>query len=60
MNAYDKMYLEDAMTNLAVMLDYGSMTYGDPKLFFDRFLVSDISKQFESGNPQYIAGMSGI
>lgn len=60
MNAYDKTYLEDAMSNLAVMLDYGSMTYGDPELFFDRFLVSDISKQFGSGSPRYIAGMSGI
>lgn len=60
MNAYDKAYLEDAMSNLAVMLDYGSMTYGNPELFFDRFLVSDISKQFGSGSPRYIAGMSGI
>ena len=60
MNAYDKAYLEDAMSNLAVMLDYGSMAYGDPELFFDRFLVSDISKQFGSGSPRYIAGMSGI
>ena len=60
MNAYDKTYLEDAMSNLAVMLDYGSMTYGDPEMFFDRFLVSDISKQFGSGSPRYIAGMSGI
>lgn len=60
MNAYDRIYLEDAMTNLAVMLDYGSMTYGDPELFFDRFLVSNISKQFGSGSPRYIAGMSGI
>lgn len=60
MYAYDKTYLEDAMSNLAVMLDYVAMTYGDPELFFDRFLVSDISKQFGSGNPRYIAGMSGI
>lgn len=60
MNAYDKAYLEDAMSNLAVMLDYGSMTYGDPELFFDRFLVSDISKQFGNGSPRYISGMSGI
>ena len=48
------------MSNLAVMLDYGSMTYGDPEMFFDRFLVSDISKQFGSGSPRYISGMSGI
>lgn len=60
MNAYDKTYLEDAMSNLAVMLDYGAMTYGDAEMFFDRFLVSDISKQFAVGNPRYIAGMSGI
>ena len=59
-HAYDKIYLDDAMSNLAVMLDYGSMTYGDPEMFFDRFLVSDISKQFGSGSPRYIAGMSGI
>ena len=30
MNAYDNAYLEDAMSNLAVMLDYGSMAYGYP------------------------------
>lgn len=59
-NAYDKIYLDDAMLNLAVMLDYGAMTYGDAEVFFDRFLVSDISKQFAAGNPRYIAGMSGI
>lgn len=60
MNAYDKIYLEDAMSNLAVMLDYGYMTYGDAEMIFDRFLVSDISKQFSAGNPRYITGMSGI
>lgn len=60
MNAYDKIYLDDAMSNLAVMLDYGAMTYGNPETFFNRFLVSDISKQFGAGNPRYVAGMSGI
>ena len=60
MNAYDKIYLDDAMSNLAVMLDYGSATYGDPETFFNRFLVSDISKQFAMGNPRYLSGMSGI
>lgn len=60
MNAYDKTYLEDAMSNLAVMLDYGTITHGDTENFFNRFLVSDISKQFAAGNPRYIAGMSGI
>ena len=60
MNAYDKIYLDDAMSNLAVMLDYGAMAYGGAEMFFNRFLVSDISKQFGKGNPRYIAGMSGI
>lgn len=60
MNAYSNIYLEDAMTNLAVMLDYGSMADGDPQRFFDRFIVSGISKQFEKGNPKYIAGHSGV
>ena len=60
MNAYSKIYLEDAMNNLAVMLDYGGLADGDPQRFFDRFIVSSISKQFEKGNPKYIAGHSGI
>ena len=60
MNAYDKIYLDDAMSNLAVMLDYGSATYGDQESFYNRFLVSDISKQFAMGNPRYLSGMSGI
>lgn len=60
MNAYDKIYLDDAMSNLAVMLDYGAGTYGDPETFFNRFLVSDISKQFAMGNPRYLSGVSGI
>lgn len=48
------------MSNLAVMLDYGTTNYGDMELFFGRFLDSDISRQFANGNPKYIAGMSGI
>ena len=60
MNAYSKIYLDDAMSNLAIMLDYAAMAYGDPEVFFDRFLVSDISKQFGDGSPRYISGMSGV
>ena len=60
MKAYSKIYLEDAMSNLAVMLDYGAMADGDPQRFFDRFIVSGISKQFERGNPKYLVGYSGI
>ena len=39
MNAYDKIYLDDAMSNLAVMLDYGAIAYGGAEMFFNRFLV---------------------
>ena len=60
MTAYSKIYLEDAMANLAAMLDYGSSNYGDEDVFFERFLASDISKQFGKGNPKYVCGMSGI
>ena len=60
MNAYSKLYLEDAMNSLAIMLDYGALADGDAGRFFDRFIVSDVSRQFEKGNPRYIAGLSGI
>lgn len=60
MNAYSKIYLDDSMHNLGVMLDYGCQADGDLRRFFDRFIVSDISKQFERGNPKYIVGYSGI
>lgn len=60
MNAYSKIYLDDAMSNLAIMLDYGTLADGDSQRFFDRFIVSGISKQFEKGNPKYIAGHSGV
>ena len=60
-HAYDEIYLEDAMTNFAVMLDYGSQAYeGDIEEFYESFLASHVSCQFEKGNPQYIAGLSGI
>jgi hypothetical protein len=60
MTAYSKIYLEDAMANLAAMMDYGSSNYGGTDAFYDRFLVSNISKQFGKGNPKYVCGMSGI
>lgn len=60
-HAYDEIYLEDAMNNFAVMLDYGSQACeGDIDEFYESFLASDVACQFEKGNPQYIAGLSGI
>lgn len=58
--AYKKMYLHDAMRNLAVMMDCGVRKYGFPiEEFYDKFLASDVSRQFAKGNPRYLVGLSG-
>ena len=42
--AYDKTYLEDAMLNLAVALDYGSIACaGGIDEFYDRMLAGNVS-----------------
>lgn len=59
--AYDKTYLEDAMLNLAVALDYGSIACaGGIDEFYDRMLAGNVIRQFEKGNPKYVSGLSGI
>ena len=58
--AYKKTYLSGAMRNLAVMMDCGVRKYGySIKEFYDKFLASEVSRQFASGNPRYLVGMSG-
>ena len=58
--AYKKMYLDEAMRNLAVMMDCGVRKYGYPiGEFYRRFLACDVSRQFAGGNPRYLVGMSG-
>lgn len=58
--AYKKTYLNSAMRNLAVMMDCGVRKYGYPiEEFYERFLASDVSRQFAKGNPRYLVGMSG-
>ena len=58
--AYKKTYLNGAMRNLAVMMDCGVRKYGYPiEEFYDKFLSSDVSRQFAKGNPRYLVGMSG-
>lgn len=48
------------MRNLAVMMDCGVRKYGYPiEEFYEKFLTSDVSRQFEDGNPRYLVGMSG-
>ncbi|MDO4488276.1 MAG: helix-turn-helix transcriptional regulator [Eubacteriales bacterium] len=59
--AYSESYLNDAMENLGDMVDYSVCDLGfDPDEFFGWFISSKISSEFESGNPKYIAGMSGV
>ena len=48
------------MRNLAVMMDCGVRKYGYPiEEFYDKFLASDVSRQFAGGNPRFLVGMSG-
>ncbi len=58
--AYKKTYLNGAMRNLAVMMDCGVRKYGYPiEDFYQKFLSCEVSRQFGSGNPRYLVGMSG-
>ena len=58
--AYKKTYLSNAMRNLAVMMDCGVRKYGySIEEFYNKFLASDVSRQFACGNPRYLVGMSG-
>lgn len=61
MNAYDKIYLEDAMHNLGVMADCGANTLCIPRgEFWARFLASSIAERFSKGAVDIIAGHSGV
>ena len=58
--AYKKTYLNNAMRNLAVMMDCGVRKYGYPiEEFYLKFLSCNVSRQFAAGNPRYLVGMSG-
>lgn len=60
MHAYNEMYLDDAMQNLADMIDYAVCNLGfEPDEFFGWFITSGIASRFEKGNPKYVGGMSG-
>lgn len=60
MDAYDKSYLYDAMMNLADAFDYAVNELKiKPDDFADMFVVSGLAERFGSGNPRFIAGMSG-
>lgn len=59
--AYNELYLDDAMHNLADMVEYAVCDLGfDSDEFFGWFVSSGIASKFEKGNPKYITGMSGV
>lgn len=61
LHAYNKMYLYDAMHNLAEAFDVAVNDYDFTLDYFVKlFIVSGISYQFEKGNPKYISGKSGV
>lgn len=60
-HAYDKIYLYKAQCTLGAMLDYATSDLNMPLLdFYNKFLNSEISKRFESGESSIIAGKSGV
>lgn len=58
--AYSYDYLITAQRIMGDMLDFAVNTCDmDIDRYFSMFLVSDISEQFQNGNPTYIAGKTG-
>ena len=56
-HAYSDDYLISAQRILGDMLDFAVNTYDmDIDKFFKMFLVSNVSRQFETGNPTYVVG----
>ena len=61
MNAYNKIYLDDAMQTAGAMMDCAVNTIGCPaEEFFARFLSSGIADRFSRGDVACIAGKSGV
>jgi len=61
MNAYDKIYVEDASHNLGVMVDCAVNTLGIPiEQFWDSFLACSVSARFSRGSVDVLVGHSGI
>lgn len=58
--AYDEKYVLSAQRILGDMMDFSVYAYQlNADRFFEMFLVSPIARQFENGNPVYVAGMTG-
>lgn len=61
MNAYNKIYLDDAMQTAGAMMDWAVNTLGCPAgEFCARFLSSGVADRFSRGDVSCIAGKSGV
>ena len=61
MKAYDELYLPLAQKSLARMIDYAVYALNMPlKKFWKKFLKSNYSELFETGDSTILAGMSGV
>ena len=60
-HAYSQLYLSKASRSVGNMLHDAVLEFGmNGTDFLKRFIQSDVAGQFESGNPKYIAGKSGL
>lgn len=60
-HAYSQLYLSKSSRAVGNMLHDAVVEFGmDGTDFLKRFIQSDVAEQFESGNPKYIAGKSGL
>ena len=58
--AYNETYLSYAQNVLGHAVDFSVITLGlNPDTFGNSFAVSYVSKQFEAGNPRFVAGVNG-
>ena len=59
--AYNKNYLNGAMTAMATMLDYAvNFCHEHIDYFFKKFIDMGFALQFERGNPDVLVGRSGV
>ena len=59
-HAYSELYIDSAQKILGHMFDFAINEVGfEPDEFAKRFAVSPITKEFEKGNPTYVAGKTG-
>ena len=60
-HAYSQLYLSKASRAVGNMLHDAVLEFDiNATDFLRRFIQSDVAAQFESGNPKYIAGKSGL